>query len=217
MSKRKIYVVGGGKSVANWMEGDVVDSMDEATMVVLPGGADTNPALYGKKRHPKTFYYEKVDALEYPQMRRAIEKGLPIVGICRGAQLLCVQAGGILIQHQEGQGPVHPIRTLDSKKILVSSLHHQAQYPYPISPTDYLVLGWAEGLCDSHEGEDSAEEMVHGVIDGSPEIEICYYRKIKGLAIQGHPEMIYGYSADWVRRSIAYHRHLVDQLEKGLL
>jgi putative glutamine amidotransferase len=74
--------------------------LDGLDGLVLAGGADIDPARYGAPRHPHTTgTAPERDATEIPLARRAIERDLPLLGICRGMQLLNVALGGTLIQH----------------------------------------------------------------------------------------------------------------------
>jgi putative glutamine amidotransferase len=68
--------------------------------LLLAGGADIDPAIYGQLPHPET--QETVperDAFEIALTRGAIERDLPVLGICRGMQLINVALGGTLTQH----------------------------------------------------------------------------------------------------------------------
>jgi putative glutamine amidotransferase len=76
---------------------DVLDGLDA---LVLAGGADIDPASYGAERHHCTINTRpERDAVEIALARRALERDLPLLGICRGMQLLNVACGGTLIQH----------------------------------------------------------------------------------------------------------------------
>jgi putative glutamine amidotransferase len=67
--------------------------------LVLTGGGDVDPALYGEERHPLTEDAEPGrDEFEIDLARRAMDADLPLLGICRGAQVLNVAAGGTLVQ-----------------------------------------------------------------------------------------------------------------------
>jgi putative glutamine amidotransferase len=73
---------------------DVIDAL------VLAGGADIDPASYGEKAHAETKgTVPGRDAAEIALTRRALERDIPVLGICRGMQLLNVAAGGTLRQH----------------------------------------------------------------------------------------------------------------------
>ncbi len=68
--------------------------------VVFAGGADLSPLLYGEEPHPETLgVREARDSAEIPLLRAALERGTPVLGICRGMQLMSVVAGGSLVQH----------------------------------------------------------------------------------------------------------------------
>jgi putative glutamine amidotransferase len=67
--------------------------------VVLTGGGDINPVLYGEERHPTVYDAEPGrDEFEIDLVRRAMEADLPVLAICRGSQVLNVAAGGTLVQ-----------------------------------------------------------------------------------------------------------------------
>jgi len=67
--------------------------------LLLTGGGDIDPVFYGEDRHPSVDDAEPGrDEFEIDLARRAIEADLPILAICRGAQVLNVAAGGTLVQ-----------------------------------------------------------------------------------------------------------------------
>lgn len=67
--------------------------------IVLTGGEDVNPALYGAEPHPKLgASSEERDAWEVALVRCALERRVPVLAICRGVQILNVALGGTLIQ-----------------------------------------------------------------------------------------------------------------------
>jgi putative glutamine amidotransferase len=73
---------------------DLVDGL------VLAGGADIDPDSYGSERHSATVgTVPERDTFEIALTRRAFERDLPLLGICRGMQLMNVARGGTLLQH----------------------------------------------------------------------------------------------------------------------
>jgi len=78
--------------------GGVLDFID--ALVVTGGAGDLDPSLYGDERHPETGpVQEERDAYELALVRGALEREMPILGICRGMQILNVTYGGTIEQH----------------------------------------------------------------------------------------------------------------------
>ncbi len=76
--------------------------------LLILGGADIDPARYGAVPHPATYGVDtKADAYEITAVRAALDCGTPLVGICRGMQVMNVAAGGTLIQDLGAETPHH--------------------------------------------------------------------------------------------------------------
>jgi putative glutamine amidotransferase len=74
--------------------------LDPLDGLILAGGVDVGPQTYGADPHPDTDPPNELrDAFELALARRALERELPLLGICRGMQVLNVAAGGTLHQH----------------------------------------------------------------------------------------------------------------------
>jgi len=121
--------------------------------LLLTGGGDVDPGVFGESRHPTVYDVSPArDRVEMTLARRCMSEGKPIFAICRGVQLLNVALGGNLyqdvasdpgtqIRHQQDKDsrprnePTHSVkmapgsllaRVLGSEELQVNSLHHQA-------------------------------------------------------------------------------------------
>ncbi|MFF4580152.1 gamma-glutamyl-gamma-aminobutyrate hydrolase family protein [Streptomyces sp. NPDC001389] len=123
---------------------DVVGRLDA---IVLTGGEDVDPALYGAAPHPRTGPpVRERDEWELAVLAAALARDIPVLGVCRGMQLMNVHAGGTLIQHlpdrvgHHGHNPyrghfcAHAVSTVPGTRIgallpgtrEVATHHHQA-------------------------------------------------------------------------------------------
>lgn len=166
--------------------------------LVIWGGADISPTIYGMPVEPGCGADEHLshrDQVEVGVVDAAIQSGVPILGVCRGAQLLCAMAGGTLYQDVHGHFGDHEITTHDGKTYVTSSVHHQMMNLEGLKPEEAQLLAWST----KHRTKPS-----DGVEGEEP--EVVYFPKIKGLAIQGHPEFM-SKECDFV----AYSRQLVKE------
>ena len=121
--------------------------------LLLPGGADLDPALYGERPHPAVAGEGARDDLELAAWSAARERGVPIFGVCRGFQAINVFSGGRLVQHLEGHDSptdapeAHPLHLDPTSRLAgilaetepllsteVNSYHHQAVRPGDLAP-----------------------------------------------------------------------------------
>lgn len=185
-----------GKGVNLYKHGfDGVDAL------VIWGGADISPSLY--KEPPITGSGpedpSRRDVIEWTAVSEAIKQNILIIGVCRGAQLLCAHAGGSLIQDVSGHtNTEHFVDTYGGTLLKVSSDHHQMMYPFKVK---HEMLAWCS--------KPLSTEYKSGVAKPTPEVEpeVVYFPEIKGLAIQCHPE--------WHTTS-AFNEWMFNEIEKRL-
>ncbi len=149
--------------------------------LLLPGGWDVDPSFYGERRDDKVGQTDmELDKTELAMFHQAREREIPVLGICRGQQVINVAMGGSLVQHLEGHevsahGRSHLAHSIEvdpsselgraagTHKIRVNSFHHQA------------IRTLAQGLQQTAHGDDGTVEGVEsddGLI----------------VAVQCHPE-----------------------------
>jgi putative glutamine amidotransferase len=141
--------------------------------IVFTGGGDVDPMYYGRSAGPELRGVEPSrDAYELALARQAVELGLPMLGTCRGCQLLNVALGGTLVPHladTDGRHcardrwaePVHTVSlqpgsrlraTVGLEEIGVNSLHHQAVAEVG---SGLRAVAWADdGVIEAIEGVD---------------------------------------------------------------
>ena len=180
-------IAAGGLPVHLPMDGDVTEYLPHLDGIVLSGGADLEPSTYGGEPDGNGDYEPERDRLELALLDGARRLEVPVLGICRGLQILNVAAGGTLHQHVPDHARydvdpatrVHPI-TIESESILgaiyarpgadrgplrVNSLHHQT------------VDRVGDGLRVVARSDDGTVEGLE-TSDGSV------------VAVQWHPEML---------------------------
>ena len=156
--------------------------LDKDSCLVVWGGADISPVLYNKPVSERTYAGPQMsqrDAIEWELMNEAKHLGIPIIGICRGAQMLCALAGGFLIQDVTDHGRDHYATTSDGKVLKVSSLHHQMMYPWGV---DHVLVAQSKHMLSRHYLD------VDTPVEVPCEPEFVYFPKERGIAIQWHPE-----------------------------
>lgn len=188
----KCYIVGGGFDYIKLMYKlgcDGAKGLDDADFVLFTGGEDVNPELYGEVPLAKTHYNRERDDLEVMLYQGALDRDLPMVGICRGGQLLNVLSGGKMWQHVNGHTGSHVARietppfNTDGKRrtIRVTSTHHQMMIP----GEDAFVLATALEASQ----KDGPLLSVAGKSEENPDTEVVWYEDTHCLCFQPHPEM----------------------------
>jgi len=158
------------------------EELEKGDALVIWGGGDISPSLYNREVGQWTgadYSLSSRDMYEWNLLQGALALDIPIIGICRGAQMLCAAAGGYLIQDITGHGMSHPAQTVDGEIFIVSSLHHQMMVP---ASAPHELIAWSKRKLSQHYLDvDTPVEM-----DIEP--EFIYFPKQKGMAIQWHPE-----------------------------
>src|SRR5215468_5918369 len=165
----------------------VASALGRLDGLILTGGGDVDPAGYGAPADPRTSRVQPDrDQAELELLAAALAEGLPVLGVCRGMQVLNVARGGTLCQHlpdEAGHAPApgmfgsHPVRVAAGTRLAgilgangdgvdVPTAHHQA--------IDRL----GDGLVAAAWAEDGVIEAVEASTAGDPFL----------VAVQWHPE-----------------------------
>jgi putative glutamine amidotransferase len=97
---RAVERAGGRPLLVPPSENGVEETLAALDGLVLSGGADLDPELYGADRHPETNGIRtERDRAELVLLQAALERDMPVLAVCRGSQVLNVARGGDLVQH----------------------------------------------------------------------------------------------------------------------
>jgi putative glutamine amidotransferase len=188
-----LVVAAGGVPIASdtWAEPELL--LERVDALILNGGSDIAPDLYGADPHEATDAPNpRRDEFELRLARGAMARGLPVLGVCRGMQLLNVACGGTLHQdlgtgggidhyaRAEWDRPVHEVevepgsrleRVFADGRTTVNSVHHQA--------VDRLGAGL-------HVTARASDGVIEGIEDEDG----------RAVGVQWHPEFLKGPQGD---------------------
>ena len=168
-----------------------VNTKERISGVVFGGGGDICPTLYGEYPHPTTNYRIERDIGEINVFRRIMRtntikggKNIPLIGICRGAQLLNCLNGGALWQDVDGHRSSHEMHIVDQKEpIKVTSTHHQMMRPSHLGS----VIGFARMSETKATGDPNVFTKYPDEKDRI-DPEVVFYKHSNTLCYQPHPE-----------------------------
>jgi putative glutamine amidotransferase len=188
-----LVVEAGGIPIATDVWADPFAIVDRVDAVVVNGGVDVDPALYGASPHPATDPPQpRRDAFELGLIRAAADRGIPTLGICRGMHLLNIAQRGTLTQHL----PDH------------TALEHYVRDPYD-RPVHEIEIEPGSRLAAAFGRRTAAVNTVHhqaidrlgsGLLvtartpDGT--IEAIENAEHSVIGVQWHPEFLLGATAD---------------------
>lgn len=198
-----------------------LDTLGGATGLILTGGVDIDPALYGEARHPRVRHIDRTrDEFELVLLRQALVRDLAVLATCRGHQLLNVAFGGGLLQHLEDRSHRadyrtegfpsgwHEVTIREGSRLhtalglpagqaggagaLVNSRHHQAVTPEWVAPRLEVVASSPDGLVEG------VESLAHRWVVG----------------VQWHPERLEPQQDGFAQTSTLLFRELVQQASR---
>jgi gamma-glutamyl-gamma-aminobutyrate hydrolase PuuD len=161
--------------------------LESAGGVLLMGGCDVDPRLYGDEPGPDTQPPDTArDTLEFEVIREALDRDLPLFGICRGLQILNVQQGGTLVQHLPGA--VRHVRRTADKGLPAHTVRIEPETLFAKLAGDQLIQSvnsrHHQGIARLGKGlRVAARDPEDGTVEAieRPDLRFC-------LAVQWHPE-----------------------------
>lgn len=164
------------------LDKDLIDLyFNQSDGILVPGGSDISPKMYNENKHPETKIKEKErDEVEFYLIQKALKNKKPLLGICRGCQMIGIVSGGKLNQHipdvsslnhtvseEKGYDELftqekHEVRIdrsskvykiLQTEKIKLNTAHHQSLISVG---KDFEIVGKTEdGITEIIEHKDS--------------------------------------------------------------
>jgi gamma-glutamyl-gamma-aminobutyrate hydrolase PuuD len=158
------------------------ESVLESDLVVFGGGSDVDPVLYGAERHDTTYPDPKRDQVDMDLYLMCLEHGIPMFGVCRGAQFLHVMNGGKLYQDVDGHYGDHTLWDISRKQRIekISSVHHQMVMPNTQNGME--IIG------TTAKSNQRAMDNKNISVGTHCDIEAFFYRDTGCIGVQGHPE-----------------------------
>jgi len=156
--------------------------------LILWGGPDVSPTYYWDTPIVETCSIEDRDKLDWSCLTKAVDFNIPIIGICRGMQIIAPFVGGSLIQHTTGHNGtqhviiVDPITKYPNLRVNVNSWHHQMIRAFQ---GELNVIGRTATALSSEHKVGPASYEVNNI---SFEVEMIVAPDIKAIGMQFHPE-----------------------------
>ena len=169
------------------------DYLDMLDGLVLTGGADIDPTRYDEDAHPLAKLEQPRDTFEFGLVHAAIARGLPILGICRGMQVLNVALGGSMHQHLPDRSAelIHSSEYRDGRRH-PDDMWRPAHHTITIIDPELADLAGRVVTSNSYHHQGVAR-LGHGVRvaaradDGL--VEAIVGEELPILGVQWHPEM----------------------------
>lgn len=157
----------------------------EADLVVFTGGPDVDPAYYGESRHHSTDIDDERDYADMQLFIACLDEGIPMTGICRGAQALAVWNGYKLFQDVDNHVGDHYLWDMKKQQRIdkASSVHHQQVIP----GKGMEILAVTHKSTIRYRNNNSVQTASS---ESSPfmDLEAYFIRDTCCFGVQGHPE-----------------------------
>lgn len=152
--------------------------------LLLAGGADVDPSRFGQENRGAVEIDQDRDQAEFALIRAYLAAGKPILGICRGLQILNIALGGSLIQ--DLPEPVKFFHTYDSER------ETERVHPVHAAPGSWFEEAWGKVFPVNSHHHQAVERLGQGLIpllwsEGGV-VEGMIHKSLPILCVQFHPE-----------------------------
>lgn len=160
------------------------DAAETATHLLLPGGGDITPAFFGQSDHGSHHIDTELDILQLQALSLFVTKKRPVLGICKGLQIINVYFGGDITQH---------IDTADRHKWIGRDQMHRVYQSY-VNRLDffYQLYGNSAPVNSAHHQAINrpGKDLIPVCRAGDNVVEGLMHRVLPILAVQWHPERL---------------------------
>ena len=160
------------------------EAAESATHLLLPGGGDITPAFFGQTDHGSLHIDTELDILQLQALSRFVTQKKPVLGICKGLQLINVHFGGDITQH---------IDTADRHKCIGKDQMHRVYHSY-VNRIDffYELYGTSAPVNSAHHQAVNrlGQDLTAVCRAGDNVVEGLMHRTLPILAVQWHPERL---------------------------
>ncbi len=155
---------------------NIIEKNINISGIILTGGGDVDPILYGSKRNKSLHISSLRDRNEYALLKYALSHNIPVLGICRGMQLINVFFGGKLLKPKN---KLHPIGVNHDITIIDKNISEK------LGSNTYQINSYHEIIIPKNLLSDKLKEFA---IDSAGNVEGYKHRKMPIWGIQWHPE-----------------------------
>lgn len=156
----------------------------QASHLLIPGGGDITPAFFGQQNNGSHNIDTELDILQIQALTLFMEQKKPVLGVCKGLQIINVHQGGSIIQN---------IDTADRHKWTGQDQYHHV-YHSALSRTDFFYQLYGSGTLVNSAHHQSVGELGRDLVcvcrAGDNVIEGISHKSLPVIAVQWHPERI---------------------------